>query len=69
MEDFGTPPFDQLQEDTGLASLEQRRCDARVTMLYKVVHGQVAITLKDLGLDAANQVTLASNRHKFKVIG
>ena len=67
----GLPPFDQtkiklLLSDTGLDSLEHRRRDARVTMLYKMVHGLVNISTEELGLEPADQRTRASHRHKFK---
>ena len=35
----------QMQNELGLRSLEQRRADARVIMLFKIVHGLVAIPL------------------------
>ena len=35
----------QMQNELGLRSLEQRRADARVVMLFKIVHGLVAIPL------------------------
>ena len=34
-----------MQLDLGLRSLEQRRVDASVIMLYKIIHGVVAISL------------------------
>ena len=62
------PPWDrthikQLLADTGLDTVEQRRRDARVTMLYKIVHGKVAITPADFGLESADRRTRASHRH------
>ena len=35
----------QMQNELGLRSLEQRRADARVIMLFKIVHDLVAIPL------------------------
>ena len=35
----------QMQNELGLRSLEQRRADARVIMLFKILHGLVAIPL------------------------
>ena len=35
----------QMQNELWLRSLEQRRADARVIMLFKIEHGQVAIPL------------------------
>ena len=37
-----------------------------MTMLYKIVHGHVAITPADFGLEPADRRTRASHRHKFK---
>ena len=34
-----------MQNELGLRSLEQRRADARVILLFKIVHGLVAIPL------------------------
>ena len=35
----------QMQNQLGLRTLEQRRADARVIMLFKIIHGLVAIPL------------------------
>ena len=37
-----------------------------MTMLYKIVHGKVAITAADFGLEPADRHTRASHCHKFK---
>ena len=39
------PALTAMQSDLGLRSLEQRQVDARVIMLYKIIHGVVAISL------------------------
>jgi len=49
----------------GLASLEQRREIARLTMMYKILNGYVAICLDDLDLSFADPRTLAN--HQFKL--
>ena len=38
-------------------------------MLFKIVHGLVAITPEELGLEAADSRTRASHRHKFREKG
>ena len=67
------PPYDRshiedLLRDTGLRSLEQRRRDARLTMLYKMVHGLVALTPEELGLVQTNRRPRAGEAHhtRFK---
>ena len=67
----GLPPYDRrhirlLLADTGITSLEQRRRDARITMLYKMVHGLVNITTEELGLVPSDKRTRAAHRYKFK---
>ena len=49
----------------GLESLEQRREIARLTMMYKILNGYVAICLDDLDLSFADPRTLAN--HQFKL--
>ena len=46
--------------------VEQRRRDACLTMLYKIVHGYVAMTHEELGLECPDRRTRASHRYKFK---
>ena len=52
----------------GLTSLERRRRDAQITILYKMVHGLVNITKEELGLVPSDKRTRASHRYKFKEI-
>jgi len=47
----------------GLESLEQRREIARLTMMYKILNGYVAICLDDLDLSFADPRTRAN--HQF----
>ena len=68
------PPFDRssistLQKKTHLDSLENRRCDARLTLMFKVVHNHVAISPQDLGLESADVRTRATHKHKFRERG
>jgi len=68
------PPFDRssistLLKDTHLDTLESRRRDARLTLMFKVVHGHVAIAPGHLGLESADGRTRASHGHKFKERG
>ena len=47
-------------------TLEARRHDQRLTLMYKVVHGLVAVTPGDLGIENADGRTRRTNRHKFR---
>ena len=49
----------------GFESLEQRREIARLTMMYKILNGYVAISLDDLDLSFADPRTRAN--HQFKL--
>ena len=35
----------EMQHELGWSSLEQRRCNARLVMLYKIINGHIAIPL------------------------
>jgi hypothetical protein len=56
-----TSMLDQL----GLESLEDRRKNQRLLMLYKIMHGVVALTPSELDLELANKRTRAA--HNFKL--
>ena len=65
----GLPPFDRthiktLQERTGLDSLEDRRRDARLGYMFRVMHGRVGV-----GRDQLNLVLADSRRtgHALKL--
>ena len=40
-----------------LASLEDRRCDARLVLLYKILHQNVAVPMDDLGIERSPRAT------------
>ena len=56
----------QLARDLHWPTLEQRRKDQRLCLMYKIVHGEVAITPEHLGLKASDGRTRASRKHKFR---
>ena len=61
------PPFDrtsisELQADTNLDSLEVRRRDARLTLMYKIVHQHVAITPESLDMVQGYSGTISSHK-------
>ena len=47
-------------------TLKARRHDQRLTLMYKVVHGLVAVTPDDLGIENADGHTRRTHRHKFR---
>ena len=56
----------QLRKDLGLQTLEERRLQQRLALLYKIIIREVAITTEDLCITSADGRTRASHRHKFK---
>ena len=70
----GLLPFDRtsivkLLQDTSLDSLESRRRDARLTLMWKVTHKKVAITPQHLGLVPPDERTrnwVAGHAHRYK---
>ena len=56
----------QLRKDLGLQTLEERRLQQRLALLYKIINGEVATTTEDLCMTPADERTRASHRHKFK---
>ena len=56
----------QLRKELQLRTLEERRLQQRLTLLFKIVHGVVVVTTEDLGLEAADGRTRSSHRHKYK---
>jgi hypothetical protein len=58
-----------ILKDLGLDSLEQRRSNARLTLMYKIVHDTVAVSPSDIGLEWADSRTRASHKFKFRQLG
>ena len=56
----------KLARDLKWAPLEQRRKIQRLTLMYKIVHGEVAVTPDQLGLVNADSRTRASHCYKFR---
>ena len=56
----------QLRKELQLRTLEERRLQQRLTLLFKIVHGVVVVAPEDLGLEAADGRTRSSHRHKYK---
>ena len=55
----------QLTRNLKRQSLEQRQKSQRLALMYKIVHGEVAVTPDLLGLQRADWRTMTSNPHKF----
>ena len=51
----------------GLENLDERRCNQRLMMMYKTIHGVVAIEPQDLGLEFADAHTRSSHQYKLKL--
>ena len=56
----------KLREELGWKTLEERRLQQRLTLLYKILNGEVIITPEDLGLEEADSRLRSSHRHKFR---
>ena len=52
----------------GLTNLERRRRDLRLALLFKIIHGHVAVSADDLGLEKADSRTRSNHRHKFRTL-
>ena len=52
--------------DLGLATLEKRREDQKLLLMYKVVHRLVGVSCEELGLEKADKRTRASHCHKLR---
>ena len=52
--------------DLGWDSLESRRCNARLTLFYKIVNGLVAVNPNDF-LTNGDTRTRSDNHRKFRV--
>ena len=52
----------------GLTILERRRRDLQLALLFKAIHGHVAVSADDLGLEKADSRTRSNHRHKFRTL-
>ncbi len=55
-----------ILEDLGLGTLEERRQQQHLTLMYKILHGTVALTPADLGLLPAENRTRTTHIHKLR---
>ncbi len=55
-----------MLEDLGLDTLVERRQQQHLTLMYKIVHGTVALTPADLGLLPADNRTRSTHIHKLR---
>jgi len=56
----------QLRKELELQTLEERRLQQRLIFFYKVINGEVVVTVDDLGLEGADSRTRATHSYKFK---
>ena len=52
--------------DLGLVTLEKRREDQKLSLMYKVIHRLVCVIWAELGLEKAGKSTWASHCHKLR---
>ena len=55
----------QLRKDLGLQTLEERRLQQRLALLYKIINGEVAITTEDLCMTPADGRTHQNNWKQY----
>ena len=68
--DYGmTSSVTSMLADLGWNSLANRRRDARLALMFKIVHGHIAVPVDSLQLKAADSRTRASHEHKYKTQG
>ena len=58
-----------LRKELGWHTLEQRRLHSRLCLFYKMVNGEVVVTVSDVGLEQADERTRTYHRHKFRQKG
>ena len=56
----------KLRAELELRTLEERRTQQRLTLLYKMLNGEVVVTTDDLGLQRADTRTRSNHGHKFR---
>jgi len=56
----------QLRKELELQTLEERRLQQCLIFFYKVINGEVVVTVDDLGLEGADSRTRATHSYEFK---
>ena len=59
----------ELRAQLKLDTLESRRHQLRLSLFYKIVHRDVAVTTKDLGIEKADRRSRANHKHKYREKG
>ena len=52
----------------GLTNLERQHHDLRLALLFKIIHGHVAVWADDLGLEKANPRTRSNHPFKYRTL-
>ena len=61
-----TSSVTSMLQSLGWKNLEDRRRDVRLALLFKIVHGQVAVSVDDIHLTKADSRTRAKHPHKYR---
>ena len=56
----------KLRTELEMRTLEERRSQQQLTLLFKMVNGDVVVTPDDLGLQSADTRTRSKHGHKFR---
>ena len=52
----------------GWSTLEDRRREARLTLFYKIVKGEIAVSLEDVHLELAGRRTRSTHKFRYKAL-
>ena len=55
-----------MLQSLGWSTLEDRRREARLTLFYKIVKGEMAVSSEDIHLETADRRTRSTHKFKFK---
>ena len=66
---YTTSSVSHMLQDLGLHELKDRRRDLRLALIFKVVHGHVAVDATSIGLTPADGRTRANHKYKFRALG
>ena len=58
-----------MLQDLGLHELKDRRRDLWLALMFKVVHGHVAVDATSIGLTPGDGRTRANHKYKFRALG
>ena len=55
-----------MLQSLGWSTLEDRRREARLTLFYKIIKGEIAVSSEDIHLELADRWTRSTHKFKYK---